>query len=324
VLAPEIFKEIRCLEGEKINFEESLSIWKNYKEMEKAGGADGGRGGEFFFFSHDNHIIVKTLNSEEREVFLNMLGDYYKYLKNHPDSLISKIFGLYEIKGKEHSEPFTIVMMKNVLAGVDRQHISRVYDMKGSSVDREVLKKGGMPGAVMKDTDFLKRERYVKVPGLLGQRVIKALREDAEFFCKKGIMDYSLLIFVVDMNKKSLEFVDRQLIDSEASVERKRTRMQSCDFLIGKVVDEEACKQVKGLKILRAMNDQGVPEGELYYHIGIIDYFQLYNTQKQLERFFKRLMKLSPKLDVSSQPPDVYAERFANFAKTIFEPAKTF
>jgi hypothetical protein len=59
-----------------------------------------------------------------------------------------------------------------------------------------------------------------------------------------------------------------------------------------------------------------IDESRIYF-IGIIDYFQLYDFKKAFERFFKRLAKCNPRLDTSSQPPKIYANRFLGFMRTI-------
>ena len=56
--------------------------------------------------------------------------------------------------------------MKNILNGVPRTLINRTYDLKGSSFDREVLKKNIKAleeKKVLKDSDFLKLELTLKI-----------------------------------------------------------------------------------------------------------------------------------------------------------------
>jgi len=48
----------------------------------------------------------------------------------------------------------------------------------------------------------------------------------------------------------------------------------------------------------------------LYYHIGIIDYFQLYDLKKWAERHVKRAIKFKADLDTSSTDPVHYSKRF--------------
>jgi hypothetical protein len=49
------------------------------------------------------------------------------------------------------------------------------------------------------------------------------------------------------------------------------------------------------------------------YHLGIIDYLQIWNTNKIAERAYKRLKKLSYKVDISCIPPPEYSERYIKF-----------
>ena len=65
VIAPEAFEELRmCDNAGAINLEESFNLTRNEELVRNASvsAADGGKGGEFFFFSFDNRIIMKTLS----------------------------------------------------------------------------------------------------------------------------------------------------------------------------------------------------------------------------------------------------------------------
>jgi hypothetical protein len=53
-------------------------------------------------------------------------------------------------------------------------------------------------------------------------------------------------------------------------------------------------------------------EDNIRYHIGIIDYLQLYDIQKRMERFTKKFLRLNIRLDTSAQDPEHYANRFSN------------
>jgi hypothetical protein len=39
---------------------------------------------------------------------------------------------------------------------------------------------------------------------------------------------------------------------------------------------------------------------DIRYHIGIIDYLQMYDVQKKMEKFSKKMLKLNKNLDTSS------------------------
>jgi hypothetical protein len=69
----------------------------NADQVFKAG-EGAGRSGSFFFFSHDNRFIVKTMSHGELKLFLSILPKYTKHLVANPNSLLAKIFGVFTVK----------------------------------------------------------------------------------------------------------------------------------------------------------------------------------------------------------------------------------
>ena len=67
-----------------------------------------------------------------------MLENYFRHLTINPDTLIAKIIGVFKFEGFETS-PIYLIVMKNVTKW-PKIGINRVYDIKGSSYDREVNK----------------------------------------------------------------------------------------------------------------------------------------------------------------------------------------
>ena len=45
-------------------------------QINKFKGPDGGKGGEFIFFSFDNKLIIKTMSDEELRALRTRLGTY--------------------------------------------------------------------------------------------------------------------------------------------------------------------------------------------------------------------------------------------------------
>lgn len=87
----------------------------------------------------------------------SILEDYYHYIKQNPDTLITKFFGLHKLierndKGQETGRSY-FVIMANVFN--TREKISERYDIKGSWQGRETLDSD--PLATKKDNDFKKR-----------------------------------------------------------------------------------------------------------------------------------------------------------------------
>jgi hypothetical protein len=60
---------------------QSLDLGINFKRILKAGINGGGKSGEFFFFSADNKLILKTISQEEHFHLLKVLPKYLEYLK---------------------------------------------------------------------------------------------------------------------------------------------------------------------------------------------------------------------------------------------------
>ena len=58
-----------------------------------------GKSGSFFYFSHDNQLLIKTISKSEFIFFRKtLLEKYYNHLINNPETLITRIYGLYKIK----------------------------------------------------------------------------------------------------------------------------------------------------------------------------------------------------------------------------------
>jgi 1-phosphatidylinositol-4-phosphate 5-kinase len=60
-----------------------------------------GKSGSFFYYSANGKFILKTMTKEEFTVLLDILPQYYKHLKEHPDSLMCRYYGLHKIVFKK-------------------------------------------------------------------------------------------------------------------------------------------------------------------------------------------------------------------------------
>ena len=98
VHAPLYFQSIQ--QGNGITTEvllASLSPEFNRDMVFKAG-EGAGASGSFFFFSHDRKFIIKTMTDSELNFFLKILPDYELHFKENPDSIISRMYGVYTIR----------------------------------------------------------------------------------------------------------------------------------------------------------------------------------------------------------------------------------
>jgi hypothetical protein len=139
---------------------DSLNPTKNRDQIFSSGEASGASG-SFFFFSHDKRFIVKTLTDAELKLKEKLLPDLYRHYSENPNSLISKVYGVYTVKMKNY-KPVNLILMENTLKFANKKNITRVYDLKGSRTNRYVKTKNVLSSATLKDMNFLENKNYVQ------------------------------------------------------------------------------------------------------------------------------------------------------------------
>ena len=137
VHAPLYFKSIQ--EGNGITPDVILSSLRPEfnRDMVFNAGESAGASGSFFVFSHDRKFIIKTMTDDELHFFLKILPDYELHLKENPDSIISRLYGVYTIR-MEKIATVHLMLMSNTLKFRNADAIERIFDLKGSTVSREV------------------------------------------------------------------------------------------------------------------------------------------------------------------------------------------
>ena len=103
-----------------------------------------GKSGSFLYFTYDGTVdltpgnfIMKTVTEGEYKVILSTLQEYHKYLQSHPNSLITRYFGLHKIEMISTTmsrKTFYFVMMKNIFK--TKHPLKFKFDLKGSSYGR--------------------------------------------------------------------------------------------------------------------------------------------------------------------------------------------
>ena len=67
--APRVFKRLLAMDGLK-DIHKSFDLFTNYEKIYNLVEGQGGKSGEFFFFSSDNKYVLKTINNDEYEFIL--------------------------------------------------------------------------------------------------------------------------------------------------------------------------------------------------------------------------------------------------------------
>lgn len=144
ILAAQLFDEI--LLKEKIDLLASLNLQDNQENVKSASQAEGGRGGQLFLFSFDNQLIVKSMSEEDWKALKGVHKKYCEYVGRREESLITRIYGAFVFnfydRSRQRSPIFSqkVIVMRN-LAACPRQYISQIYDLKGSTYQRESIGK---------------------------------------------------------------------------------------------------------------------------------------------------------------------------------------
>ncbi|DBA02215.1 TPA: hypothetical protein N0F65_007625 [Lagenidium giganteum] len=331
-----------------------------------------GASGAFLFFSGDKKYIVKSMAESECRFLCENAEAYVDYLQRHPESLITKFFGCFKIT--LHDVKFYFVVMEN-LFDVTEQGVTihHRYDIKGSWVSRSYKRprRGAKvkcrhcsmqfrfgaqkskircpnvvgvhePNVVLKDNDLRTRMR---IGAEAGRELFHTLREDSLFLCSLGIMDYSLLLGVVDVEfEVESALTDRghskgKLRQTEVHNSSFRTTQSSSSDALERTNSGHTVLSVRSLdnvevtlahreshdsqdsralmKERRTMRQSERIFGPAYYYVGIIDILQTWNWNKKLERFWKVYVNRADPDGLSAIEPRAYQERFERKLREI-------
>jgi hypothetical protein len=110
------------------------------------------------------------------------------------ETLLPRYLGLYELHNiLGDKSKVQVVVMLNVFGGSKKIHYK--YDIKGSTAGREASKKElAKTNPVLKDLDWLKKERVLALDEAEHTRMLTALQEDVRCLQSWNLMDYSLLV----------------------------------------------------------------------------------------------------------------------------------
>jgi len=182
---PQIFKMLRQL----FNIDPSdyqTEVCGNYLYLEFMTNS---KSGQFFFYSHSQRFMVKTMTKTEAKLLRKIMPQYYSYIRKHPHSLLTKFFGMHRVK-PHRREHIYFLIMGSVFYSKEGLEIHEQYDLKGSTKGR----KAGPNENMKKDLDLLENKVFLKVGRDKAKLFRQQLLLDTEFLRKNQIMDYSLLV----------------------------------------------------------------------------------------------------------------------------------
>ena len=280
-----------------------------------------GKSGSLFYYTRDGKFIVKTIKKDEYKLIKLILPDYFRHLKSNPLSLLPKFLGCYVLTRKFRKKRTKIyfIVMLNVFA--TSKHIHIRYDLKGSRIgrrvltgkrDHEIMAKGDLS---LKDLDLEKRKEKVYV-GEKSEILLNQIKQDADFLCKIGVNDYSLLLGIHYINR------EKKIAPQPSNNGNKENEDT---FLKESSLSDRSCdSRQEKLKTLIDFEDGGIisETGNEVYYVGIIDILTKFNTRKKCEHFIKMVRYCSNSM--SCTPPEHYRDRFVNYMSKVIVKSSSF
>ena len=328
--APECFAYLRQLE--EIDMDEMIISFlpNNNKEgMKKSAG----KSGSFFVSTDNQEYMIKTLKKDELELIrYSFLEQYIEYIKDQPKSLLCRIYGIYSLIQYGGTQVF-IIVMRNVIGSLKNNIVAK-FDLKGSTINREIkgLDMSKIDNGVMKDVNFNDIEFGIMVNNKNNESINKRAYKDSKFLEKMGLMDYSLFVVKLSLNKEESseifgEGIQEKIEQDYMDVLNDKTVMinpnnetTTLDYTINTIGSKTTFKGNRNkYKYYKPYLFPGLNVGTGYI-ISIIDFLQAYNFYKIVENTYKTTIqgrKSDAEGGISCVEPKLYSERFINYVQNL-------
>ncbi len=341
--APKSFAYLRQIEN--INIHEMVESFlpKNNKQGLKK---SQGKSGSFFISTDDNKYMIKSLKSDEIDLIRNgFLSKYIRHIKETKNkSLLCRLYGMFNIIFPQGDE-ILIIVMRNVIGDLKDNTLIK-FDLKGSTYKRKTdFNINNLNSDVMKDLNFNEIEKNI----MISQDSINQLRNivslDSKFLSKSELMDYSLFLVKITLNKEEAEDIFgenikqnqdkavKQLFSSQFSSDNDSNKNntdnidnENSTLKIDEVQDIYSVKgKLTDIKYYKQYLYPSLTQGTAYI-ISIIDYFQYFNFFKVVEAGiiskFKVGISNKNKNTISCVDPRTYSDRFINYFNQLTDVSK--
>nr|ODN87070.1 1-phosphatidylinositol-4-phosphate 5-kinase [Cryptococcus depauperatus CBS 7841] len=336
--APWVFRELREEHFHLDPADYLLSLTAKYILSELG---SPGKSGSFFYFSRDYRFIIKTISHSEHKFLRSILKDYHIHVKENPQTLLSRFYGLHRVK-LPRGPKIHFVIMNNLFP--PHRDIHETYDLKGSAFGREYPEDQARkkPRAVLKDKNWVNRRRSLELGPEKRALLAEQLKRDTEFLKRMRVMDYSLLVGIHNMERgnrdnlrKSQLSVFHPEVTTTSAKRKPSTNKNNADASnLRKVIRRADPKTLDVISQLpsedsadrrhflfyqdeggyRATDDANQPMDVIYY-LGIIDICTPYDSFKKIEHFWKSMTE--DRHTISCVDPKQYGQRFLNFLMSI-------
>ncbi|CBY40801.1 unnamed protein product [Oikopleura dioica] len=252
------------------------------------------KSGALMWTTSDNQYVFKTVSKAQSKFLKQMLLGYYMTLHQHPNTFLTKFYGLYTLRMRKRS--IRIVVMRNFFPhGIELTH---KFDLKGSTISREAGEKEKQKAQpTYRDLDFNEIFKSLYLEPQYYSEIENSIKFDSTVLDAYNIFDYSLLLGVVKPKDQG--------IIKDLQRKMSRENFQNMVFQGG----------------IPAKDKDGA---QCYLYIGIVDMLQEYDLAHKLQYVWKAVKHGPHNLHrVSVQPPGKYKHRFDSYMlNNIFQPKK--
>jgi hypothetical protein len=349
--APKSFAYLRQLENIDIDeMIESFLPKNNTQGLKKSQG----KSGSFFISTDDNKYMIKSLKSDEIDLIRNgFLNKYIKHIKETKNqSLLCRLYGMFNIILAQGDE-ILIIVMRNVIGDLKDNTVVK-FDLKGSTYKRKAdIETTDLNSGVMKDLNFNEIEKNIMICQENIDQIRNIISLDSKFLSDSGLMDYSLFLVKITLNKEEAADIfgknikqdqDNALkklfsnkinsndnnkiennisnIDNDNDKNNNEIIEEEEDVSILKIDDnkDNGIGNIHDIKYYKQYLYPSLNEG-VGYIISIIDYFQYFNFYKVIEAGiiskFKTGLKKVNNNTISCVDPKTYSERFINYVNQL-------
>ena len=285
--SPFVFHHIRLMDN--ISIDDILSSLDPANNMKKINSmkVSGGRGNNCIISTWDKKLIVKTVDTTEREILIEKMIIDYHCLMRESRSLLSRIYGIFKLELKDKG---TInIMIQRNMNELPFHTKLLTFDLKGSTVDRQIINNDDIKlskldlikkykNTVLKDKDLGIIDMKFIINAKEWEALTSIIDSDSMFLEKCEVTDYSLLVFVHKYRKED-------------------------------IINKKSYTRIIPSK-----------DKKYIFNFAIIDFLGPFNFEKKGEKLAKELVGYIKQLkdtNFSVLDPNRYGKRFRNFAKRI-------
>ncbi|RHY29308.1 hypothetical protein DYB32_005242 [Aphanomyces invadans] len=250
-----------------------------------------GASGSFMFFTTNGAYIVKSVTRRESLFLRSIVDKYAAYVYANPGTFLTRILGTYSmvLYGRETC----FVVMENLF---DKHHAvhHRYCNMTFRTGNRDSCpNRAGFhePNVVLKDMDLTTK---VRLSDAQGPFVVAQLKKDSDFLCDHGIMDYSLLLGVIEVR---FHVTATNIIPDQADPVQVPSAVHSGNPTGKRPMAKQSIASVRAADVV---------VGPGFFYMGMIDILQTWTLEKRVERFVKTVLLRKDGAGISALPPKPY------------------